>query len=155
MNRERAFGLFRAFAGFFLGAIFITAGLSKIVDPKAFAQEIANFQLLPALAPYLAAALPATEIVAGGALLVGTPPWRRAGAAAIFALTALFTVAVSSAAARGLDISCGCFGAGGGPVTWLTVARNVGLLAIAGALVATGAEPRRGAPTPVPAAPAG
>jgi hypothetical protein len=41
----------------------------------------------------------------------------------------VFTVAVASAVGRGINISCGCFGAGSGPVTLLTVARDLALIA--------------------------
>lgn len=118
-----------------LGGLFVVAGASKWGDPGGFAQEIANYQLWPGLAPYLAAVLPAMEIVAGLALLLAPLSWRRAGAAALFFITAAFTVAVGAAAARGLDISCGCFGAGSGRVTWLTVLRNLALLTAAGWLI--------------------
>ena len=52
-----------------------------------------------------------------------------------------FTVAVVAAAARGLDISCGCFGTGSGRVTWLTAARNLGLLAATVALAVLSSAP--------------
>ena len=118
-----------------LGGLFVYAGAAKWQDPAGFAQEIVNYQLWPALAPHLAALLPAMEIVAGLALLVGPRAWRQAGAAAIFAILVVFTGAVTLAAARGLDIRCGCFGSGSGRITWLTVARNLALLGAAGLLV--------------------
>jgi hypothetical protein len=62
--------------------------------------------------------------------------WRRAGALALAGLLAAFTVAVGSAVLRGLDIDCGCFGTGSGPASWLTVMRNLALLAAAVALLA-------------------
>ncbi|HEU4410412.1 MAG TPA: MauE/DoxX family redox-associated membrane protein [Polyangiaceae bacterium] len=114
-----------------LGALFLVAGALKLRDPYAFALEIANYQLFPALAPWLAAALPATEIVVGVALVAGPRPWARAGALAAALLLGAFTVAATSAVVRGVNISCGCFGADSGPVTWLTVARDVGLVALA------------------------
>lgn len=114
-----------------LGALFLVAGALKLRDPYAFALEISNYQLLPALAPWLAAALPATEIVVGVALVAGPRPWARAGGLAAALLLAAFTFAAASAIARGVNISCGCFGADSGPVTWLTVARDVALVAAA------------------------
>jgi putative oxidoreductase len=116
-----------------LGGLFVVAGALKLGDPAAFAQQIANYQLVPALAPYLAILLPPVEVVAGLALAAGPARWRQAGALVLALLTAMFTVAVASAAARGLDISCGCFGDPGsasGPVGWLTVARNLTLLVL-------------------------
>ncbi len=114
-----------------LGALFLAAGALKLRDPYAFALEIANYQLFPALAPWLAAALPATEIVVGVALVAGPRPWARAGALAAAAMLGAFTFAAASAVARGVNISCGCFGADSGPVTWLTVLRDVALVAAA------------------------
>jgi hypothetical protein len=59
----------------------------------------------------------------------------RAGALAAAALLAVFTVAVGSAVVRGINITCGCFGAGSGPVTWMTVIRDVALLAASAAIL--------------------
>jgi putative oxidoreductase len=114
-----------------LGALFLVAGALKLRDPYAFALEISNYQLFPALAPWLAAALPATEIVVGVALVAGPRPWVRAGALAAALLLGAFTVAATSAVVRGVNISCGCFGADSGPVTWLTVLRDVAFVAAA------------------------
>jgi putative oxidoreductase len=114
-----------------LGALFLAAGGLKLSDPYAFALEISNYQLFPSLAPWLAAALPSTEIVVGVALVAGPRAWARAGALAAALLLAAFTVAATSAVVRGVNISCGCFGADSGPVTWLTVLRDLGLVAAA------------------------
>jgi len=129
-----------------LGALFLVPGVLKIRDPASFATEIHNYQLLPALAPVLAAALPAVEITLGVAILLGTRRWVRAGALGAAALLAVFTVAVGSVVARGVNISCGCFGVGSGPVTALTLARDVALLAASAALVALAVD----APAEVP-----
>jgi uncharacterized membrane protein YphA (DoxX/SURF4 family) len=112
-----------------LGGLFVVTGVLKLADPSAFAVEIHNYQLFPSLSPVLAASLPAAELAVGAALLAGPRPWLRAGAAAAAALMVVFTVAVGSAVARGINISCGCFGAGSGPITLVTVLRDVALLA--------------------------
>jgi len=119
-----------------LGGLLIVAGALKLRAPVAFATELANYQLLPALAPYVAALLPVVELVVGGALVVAPRAWRRAAALGALALLAAFTVAVGSAFFRGINIDCGCFGTGGGPITGLTLARNVVLMAAAAAIVA-------------------
>ena len=36
---------------------------------------------------------------------------------------------------RGINIDCGCFGGGGGPITWVTILRNLLLMAAAGAVL--------------------
>ncbi|HEV3032325.1 MAG TPA: MauE/DoxX family redox-associated membrane protein [Polyangia bacterium] len=119
-----------------LGGLFVVAGALKLRAPVAFATEIANYQLLPALAPYVAAVLPVGELVIGSALVVAPRAWRRAAALGALGLLATFTVAVGSAFFRRINIDCGCFGTGGGPITGLTLVRNVVLMAAATAIVA-------------------
>ena len=130
-----------------LGGLFTLAGVLKFAAPGEFALEIHNYQLFPALAPVLAAALPAVEIAVGVAVLAAPRPWLRAGALVSTALMVIFTLAVGSAVARDININCGCFGAGASPVTLITVLRDVALLAASGALLRlTGDGP--GSPSP-------
>jgi putative oxidoreductase len=142
-----------------LGALFIAAGLSKLRDPAALAQEIGNYQLFTGAAPYLAIALPAAEVVAGLALLLGPRPWRAAGAAAIALMLVMFTGAVVWALLRGLNIDCACFGTGSGAVTWQTFARNAVLLVAAAVILRMESRrrpqrPRGHTPPPPQASPA-
>lgn len=130
-----------------LGLLFLWTGALKIADPSAFATEIHNYQLLPQFAAFGAATLPAIEIVLGVALVAGTRPWVRGGALATGALMLVFTIAVSTVVARGINISCGCFGAGSGPVTMLTILRDLALLAACGALYAMAGATRSPART--------
>ena len=118
-----------------LGGLFLVTGALKLEDPGAFALEIHNYQLLPELAPWLAATLPAMELAIGGAIVVGTRAWVRAGALAAVGMMLVFTTAVGSAVGRGINISCGCFGSGSGPVTSATVLRDLALLAASFALL--------------------
>lgn len=119
-----------------LGGLLLTAGLLKLRDPASFAAEIANYQLFPSLAPYLAAALPTTEVVVGLGLVVLPLHWRRGAAAAGLTLFGLFGVAVASAYIRHIDIACGCFGGGGSSINALTIARNVSLVLATALLLA-------------------
>ena len=130
-----------------LGGMLAVAGLLKLRDPTGFAVEIGNYQLFSALAPYFAAALPATEVVVGLGLVLLPQGWRRAAAISAGFLLLFFAIAVSSAYLRGINIACGCFGAVGDAISWLTVGRNLGLLAAVGALLALDA-PARGARQP-------
>lgn len=129
-----------------LGGVLGVAGALKLGDPSAFAQEIANYQLAPELAPYVAATLPATELLIALGLLLPLPghlvAWRRAAGLAAGVVLTTFTAAVISVLGRGINIDCGCFGAGSGPVSGLTVLRNVTLLGLAGAVVWLGAPAR-------------
>jgi hypothetical protein len=120
---------------FGLAALLLVAGAAKLRDPAGFATEIANYRLLPSLAPLLAATLPAIELVLGTALVAAPPAWRRGAAAGTLAVFALFSAAVISAYVRGVDVACGCFGTGGDAIGPLTLARNAALLAATIALL--------------------
>ena len=128
MKRQPALALLLRFV---LGGLLIVAGALKLRAPVAFATEIANYQLFPGVAPYLAAVLPAIEIVLGAGLLGFPVAWRRAAAFGALSLFAMFSVAVGSATLRHINIDCGCFGTGGGPITVLTVLRNLLLIGAA------------------------
>lgn len=124
-----------------LGAIFVYAAVLKIRDPAAFAQAIKYYKLMPlGTVNAMALLLPWWELAAGLAILV--PHWRRAGAGVIFALLLVFTVAVGLAIARGLDISCGCFGTASRKNTTSTLLGDLGMLAAAW-IVLTGGALRR------------
>jgi uncharacterized membrane protein YphA (DoxX/SURF4 family) len=118
-----------------LGGLFVVSGALKLRDPNAFATDIANYQLFPQHAALLAAMLPVAEIFAGAALIATPASWRRAAAAAIALMMVVFTVAAVSALARGIDISCGCFGSDSGRVDALTIVRDLALLGVAVAVV--------------------
>lgn len=91
-----------------LGAVFIVASLDKIQNPEAFATTIANYRLLPyKLINGTAIVLPWLEVITGTLLVLGV--WIRANTIIVLGLLLVFSIAISQALARGLDISCGCF----------------------------------------------
>lgn len=119
-----------------LGGTFLVAAATKLPDMAAFAEAVANYRLLPAAAvPAAAAAVIGVEMVAGALLVAG----RHARAAALVsaALLAAFAAGLASALLRGIDLRCGCFG-GQEAATWLTVLRDLGLLAAAALIAARG-----------------
>ena len=92
-----------------IGLVMIAAALGKIGDPAAFATQVHHYRLIPVGAEnLLAILLPWVELLAGLALVLGVR--ARSGAWLSAAMMAVFTLAVSAAVARGLDIECGCFG---------------------------------------------
>lgn len=92
-----------------IGALFIYAGAVKVVDPVEFARDIDNYKMLPwPVGVGLALYLPWLEIFCGFALI--TRILYRGGLFFLTVLMALFIVITIIAKARGLDISCGCFG---------------------------------------------
>lgn len=112
-----------------LGALFLYAGALKALAPHTLADDIANYHLLPgALVPLAAATMPWIELMAGLALVLGI--FGRGAALLVAGLMAVFTVALSQALLRGIDLACGCFG-GTAPADGWTVARDVVLLATA------------------------
>jgi putative oxidoreductase len=100
-----------------VGAVFVFAGVSKIVDfqpfrfldPMAFARDIDNYKILPwGISVLLALYLPWLEVICGLALA-----FRRLYSGALALLLALLVVFIGAsfaAKARGIDITCGCFG---------------------------------------------
>lgn len=96
-----------------LGGVFLVAGLAKIGDPAASVRAVRAYQLLPdGLETVIGRGLPAFEVALAVVLLAGVAV-RVSASIAAFLLT-VFIIGIASAAARGLQIDCGCFG-GGGP----------------------------------------
>ena len=123
-----------------LGALFIWAAVSKLPDMAAFAQDVANYRVIPAaLVPLLAAAVVGIELLAGIALVTGV--MERSAAAVLAVLLGAFTVLLTQALLRGIDLRCGCFG-GDERASWWTVLRDLVMLATALA-VARGRAPER------------
>jgi putative oxidoreductase len=103
--------------GLLIGAVFIFAGVTKMVDfqplrfldPMDFARDIDNYKILPwRVNVQLALYLPWLEIICGLALV-----FRRLYSGALALLLALLLVFIGAsfaAKARGIDITCGCFG---------------------------------------------
>ncbi|MGK0190428.1 MAG: putative oxidoreductase [Verrucomicrobiales bacterium] len=96
----------------FLAAVLVWAGLSKLVDPVSFYGAMLEYQLpLPhVLLKITAVVLPWMELFCGLLLLAGIAP--RATLIWVTALFGVFLLAVGQAFLRGLDISCGCFDLG-------------------------------------------
>ncbi len=112
-----------------VGAVFLYACLDKLTHPRAFAEAIHHYRLvpLPLLHPW-AHFLPVLEATAGLALVLGAA--RRGAALILCGLTVVFMVAIATALARGLDISCGCFHTDGGHAVGIgLLLRDLALLA--------------------------
>jgi putative oxidoreductase len=93
-----------------VGIVLAAAGSAKAFQPETFSIEVDRFQLTPwLLSVVLGYFLPWLEIVTAIALFYR--PLYLGALLAVSGLGMLFAVAVGSAWWRGLDISCGCFGA--------------------------------------------
>lgn len=111
-------------------AMFLAAAWGKFSDPAAFAELVAQYQLLPPFAVNLFSVLmPALEITLGLALLF--LPWEKESGTLLAALMLMFIVALTQALYRGLGIACGCFdmkGATDAGETWFALLRDLVLL---------------------------
>jgi len=91
-----------------LGVVFIVASLDKIQNPQSFADNIANYRVMPyPMINLVAVMLPWIEIVSGFLLVTGI--WIRANALVVSGMLVVFSLAILQALLRNLDISCGCF----------------------------------------------
>ena len=111
--------------------VFLLAAVPKLLDPGGFAADILNYRVLPeALVGHAALYVPAFELAVGLALL--WPRYQRGAALLSTLMLLVFAVAMAQARVRGIDLSCGCFGAAfESKVSWWTVARSSGLAVIA------------------------
>ena len=143
-NRSETPGILRRQQGVLLlllrlgmAGVFVVAAVPKLQAPDLFALDVHNYQMLPAVGVNATAILlPWLEVLVG--VLIGLGVWRRACALVMSSLLVVFTIALVTASARGLNISCGCFEvgaeAGHGSLVW-AVLRDLFYLAVALALV--------------------
>lgn len=112
-----------------LAIIFLFAGIEKVINPGDFAVAIYNYRLLPDYSiNFLAVFLPWLEIIIAVSLIIGI---NVRGAAALSSMLFLtFAIALTINLARGLDISCGCFGATSGNINWFYLVRDFFLFCI-------------------------
>jgi uncharacterized membrane protein YphA (DoxX/SURF4 family) len=117
-----------------LGAIFAYAAWTKLREPwELFALAISSYDVLPLPAVELVArALPWTELLIGVLLIAGR--WLRLATTVMSLLLLVFFGLMVRAFAKGMEISCGCFGPGE-IISWRTLLRDGSLLA--GSLVLT------------------
>ena len=119
-----------------LGALFAWAVLTKLPNMELFAEETANYQMLPAaLVSLFAVALAGVEILSSLLLIFGVAV--RASTAVIALMLMAFIAALTQALLRGIDLRCGCFG-GTELASWWTVARDVVMLAACAPLLKLG-----------------
>src|SRR5437762_12981672 len=89
-----------------LGALFIWAAVTKLPDMAGFAQDVANYRIVPAaLVPFVVSAVVGIELLGGSALVAGV--MDRAAAAVIACLLVGFMAFRSQALLRGPDFP-GC-----------------------------------------------
>lgn len=117
-----------------LGAIFVYAAWTKLHEPwELFALAISSYDVLPMPGVELVArGLPWLELLIGLLLIAGR--WMRVATTVMSLLLLVFFGLMVRAFAKGMEISCGCFGPGE-IISWRTLLRDGSLLA--GSLVLT------------------
>lgn len=122
-----------------VGGVWLVAGALKVAKPSDSIHAVQAYQLLPdSAAQWVGVAMPAVELVAGLALVVGA--FVRGAAVLSALLLVAYIVAIASVWARGIKIDCGCFGGGGtdpnaaSAYPW-EIARDTGLLLLSAFLV--------------------
>jgi uncharacterized membrane protein YphA (DoxX/SURF4 family) len=116
--------------------ILLWAGIAKALDQQGSLLSVSSYDVLPdALVRPVATLLPWVEIAIAALLLLGL--FVRFAGASTAILTTIFIGGLIQAKARGLQIDCGCFSAGGagGGVSWWDILRDVPI-ALAGVFLA-------------------
>lgn len=115
-----------------LASLFAASAAHKLRDPRAFAESVRDYEVVPSgLAAVGAPLLIALEAATAVALLL--PAAAAPAAATGFALLVTYSAAIALNLARGrTHIDCGCLGpAGRQPITPGLLVRNAVLLAVA------------------------
>ena len=122
-----------------LAAVFIVAGLAKLVDQPGSRRALRDFDVPEPFVAPLVYLLPAAELATAAALLFSlTARW---GGAAAVALLLVFVLGLTRSLRRGSAPDCHCFGqVHSEPASWQTVGRNV-VLALPAAYVASAGGP--------------
>jgi uncharacterized membrane protein YphA (DoxX/SURF4 family) len=112
----------------FLGAVFISSSIDKVLDPEKFAIAVRGYKLLPvALTNLFALVLAWSELLSGILLVIGI--YTRQAAAALLLMLVVFVAAIATTIVRGLVVDCGCFTNEGGSQTgYLLIVRNLFLI---------------------------
>lgn len=125
-----------------VAGLFVYAGFIKALAPTAFVTDVDHFGLLSQRWAWVVGLyLPYLEIACGLALCFGA--WARPAAGVLLVLCMVFAVALVSAWWRGLDIACGCFGAGSSPDVGWALARDGVLLVVLGLIFWRSGAPAR------------
>ena len=114
-----------------IAGVFFWAAIPKLWDPGAFAADVQNYRVLPeAYVGHVALFVPVFELVLAIGLCL--PRYHRGAAMIATLMLLVFSAAMAQARMRGIDLSCGCFGAAfEAKVSWLTVVRSAALAVLA------------------------
>jgi uncharacterized membrane protein YphA (DoxX/SURF4 family) len=128
-----------AIAAASVSLVFVAAGLGKLANIHSFVRALRSQGLRSRRLRRVAAiAIPASEL--GCAIALWVPVSRRPAAVIGALMLGAFTIVLVRSIVTGLTADCGCFGSRTRDrVSWVSVARNVVLIALA--LIAAVPEP--------------
>lgn len=120
-----------------IGGVLLAAAWTKVaIAPRQRVEWLATLRVLPAWLLWpVAVALPIVETGVGVAVLTGA--FGSASPISAATLLALFTVVIAGAVVRGLEVTCGCFGAlsSGEMISGRQIMRNLVLIAVSVLLI--------------------
>lgn len=127
-NKQNVFNAFLYLVRFAIGCMFIYSSLPKIRQPYDFLASIYSYEIVgPKLGMFVAMTLPWLELIVGICLIGGI--FTGGSLLAGMMLAAMFTYVLGSALYHGLEITCGCFGAGATDIiTYKTLIRTIIIL---------------------------
>ena len=133
-KRKNLYRFFYHSARLILGMIFVYASYDKILHPKAFAEVIYNYQILPdGFINVTAIFLPWLEMLMGIFLITGF--WMPGTVIWCNTLLVVYIGALCFNLARGLDVDCGCFSTTKGrSISIETILWDAAFLALSGYL---------------------
>jgi len=109
---------------FLLGVLLVWSSWHHLANPWAFLVAVSRYDILDTrLTEFVAMVLPSFQFSLGVMLCANT--FRRTTASMTLALMLLYSLSQFQALARGLSISCGCFGSSSDELSIFTVARSV------------------------------
>lgn len=119
------------FSSTLLTIVLLTAAWGKLRRPEAFRASLHSYRIIPAPAISLLMGLvPTLELMF--AALQWVEPLQPLVSIALAAMFVAFTLLLVRSLLRGVAADCGCFGGGSHQkVSWLSVGRNLVLIALA------------------------
>lgn len=125
--KEKSLYIFTLVVRLGLGCLFLWSSLPKIRQPYDFLSSVYDYQLVgPKLGMLTAMTLPWLELLVGLCLLGGI--FVSGALLASIAMAGMFTFVLGWALYRGLEISCGCFGAGMEVISYSVLIRALVIL---------------------------
>ena len=134
-----------------LAVVLFLAAVGKALRSTEFLAAMRLSHLPEGIVGPLAVGVPLAELGLAGALVLAPERALPLALGGTVLLLGAFTLWMAWVRARGLRVSCGCFGPGGSRIGVRTIGRNLGLLVLAGAALVLAA--RATSPLPEPSLP--